>query len=76
MDQVRATIAKIGSTEINAISNNEGLREMWDQKQVLLAEMSRAKKQAADDAAKPYLTQIAELETSYAMMLQLSANPD
>ena len=76
LGRVRTNLSKMRSTEINALATNEGIREMWQQKQDLLAEMNAAKRRAADAAAAPYREVLAQLDASYAVMLQLQATPD
>ena len=68
---VRLSISNIGGSELKAVANNEGMQEMFKQKQALIAEMNTAKRQAADAAAAPYLEAIAELDQMYAMMLTM-----
>lgn len=71
---VRKNISSLGNSEVQLRSNNEGLQELWQQKQQLLAEMNSAKKKAAEEAAKPYLEAIAELDEMYATILALSGS--
>jgi hypothetical protein len=68
---VRLSISNIGGSELKAVADNEGMQEMFKQKQALIAEMNTAKRQAADTAAAPYLEAIAELDQMYAMMLTM-----
>ena len=68
---VRLSISNIGGSELKAVADNEGMQEMFKQKQALIAEMNTAKRQAADAAAAPYLEEIAELDQMYAMMLTM-----
>lgn len=67
--RVRSNIAKLSGSELKAVANDESLRELFAQKQNLTAEMHLAKKVAADNAAKPYLEAIAEIDKMYAMLL-------
>lgn len=71
---VRRTIANIGGSELQVISNDEYMLELFARKQKVLAEMNAAKKKAAEEAAKPYLTEIADLDQQYAMILVLTGD--
>ena len=71
---VRKNISSLGNSEVQLRSNNEGLQELWQQKQQLMAEMNIAKKKAAEEAAKPYLEAIAELDEMYATILALTGS--
>ena len=71
---VRKNISSLGNSEVQLRSNNEGLQELWQQKQQLLAEMNAAKKKAAEEAAKPYLEAIAEVDEMYATILALTGS--
>ena len=71
---VRKNISSLGNSEVQLRSNNEGLQELWQQKQQLLAEMNAAKKKAAEEAAKPYLEAIAEIDEMYATILALTGS--
>ena len=68
---VRKNISNLGNSEVQLRSNNEALQELWQQKQQLLAEMNAAKRKAAEEAAKPYLEAITELDEMYATILAL-----
>jgi hypothetical protein len=68
---VRLSISNIGGSELKAVADNEGMQEMFKQKQALIAEMNTAKRQAADAAAAPYLEAITKLDQMYAMMLTM-----
>lgn len=69
--RVRQNIANAGGSEAMAISTNESLRLLWADKQSLLEEMNRAKKAAAEEAARPYLDLITEVDQQYAFLLQM-----
>ena len=71
---VSKNISSLGNSEVQLRSNNEGLQELWQQKQQLLAEMNAAKKKAAEEAAKPYLEAIAEIDEMYATILALTGS--
>lgn len=68
---VRINVAKLGGSELKAVANNESLQDLFKQKQSLVAEMNQAKKRASDEAAKPYLEAIAEIDRMYGMMLTM-----
>lgn len=68
---VRINLAQAGGSELKAIASNEGLQELFAQKQALIAEMSQAKRAAADAAAQPYLEAIAEVDKMYGMLLTM-----
>jgi hypothetical protein len=69
--RIRKNIAKMGGSEAKAIATNSGLKSLWADKQALLSEMNRAKKEAAEAAARPYLELIAEIDEQYAVLLQM-----
>lgn len=71
VSRIRKNIASMGGSEAKAIATNAGLKELWNDKQALLAEMNQAKKRAAEEAAKPYLELIEEIDLQYAFMLQM-----
>lgn len=71
IDNVRRNIANLGNSELNLRASNESLQELWTQKQQLLTEMNAAKRTAADEAAKPYLEAIHEVDEMYATILAL-----
>jgi hypothetical protein len=71
---VRQNLAKLGGSELAAVASNDYLKDLFEQKQSLMREMNVAKRLAADEAAKPYLETIAEIDRMYAMMLTLLGN--
>jgi len=68
---VRLRIATLGGSEIKAVADNDGLKELFEKRQSLIEEMNAAKRKAADEAAKPYLETIAEVDQMYSMLLTL-----
>ena len=70
VSRIRKNIAEVGGNELKARATNDGLKQLWDDKQLLLAEMNKAKRAAAEDAAKPYLELIKEIDEQYAVLLQ------
>lgn len=73
LEEVRDKLTSIGNSEFEARSNQPLLQEMFDKIQELRDEMNEAKKRASQEAAKPYLEAIAEIEQKYAFMLKLSS---
>ena len=67
----RLSVSNIGGSELKAVAANEGLQELFKQKQALMAEMNHAKRIAAELAARPYLEAIAEVDQMYAMLLAM-----
>ena len=67
--QTRLTVSNIGGSELKAVANNANLQKLFQQKQALIAEMNQAKRQAADEAAKPYLEAIEAVDKTYAFLL-------
>ncbi len=67
----RLSVSNLGGSELKAVATNEGLQELFKQKQALMAEMNVAKRTAADAAAEPYLEAIAEVDNMYAMLLAM-----
>jgi hypothetical protein len=68
---IRAGIAKAGGSELKALATDDGLKELWNDKQTLIAEMNKAKKEAAEKAAEPFIELIKEIDQQYAMLLAL-----
>ena len=62
-----------GGSEVDARENVGGVNELWQEIQELKQQMNIAKKEAAAEAAKPFLEQIEELEETYAFVLKLSS---
>lgn len=69
MRRARANVSKVGGSELKAMATDEGLRELFAQKQALIAEMNAARRRAAEEAAAPYLEAISEIDQMYAMLL-------
>lgn len=69
---IRQHLASSGSTELSIQDGMPGVDEIWKQIQDTRVEMNRAKKEAAEKAAKPFLEKISELEEQYSMILKLS----
>jgi hypothetical protein len=67
---VRLNIASVGGNELKAVASSESLQDLFKQKQALTAEMNIAKRKAMEEAAKPYLEAIHEIDQMYGMMLQ------
>jgi hypothetical protein len=68
---VRISITNSGSSELAALDANEGLKELFEQRQKILKEMNLAKKAAAELAAKPFQDSLAEIDRQYAMILSM-----
>jgi hypothetical protein len=68
--QVRLNLKNLGGSELKAMANNEGLKELFSQRQQLISEMNAAKKRAIAEAAAPYESALQELDQMYSMMLQ------
>ena len=69
--KVRSNLAKLGNSELKAIASDEGLQELFAQKQALLLEMNAARTAAAHAAALPYQEAIKDLDRMYAMLLTM-----
>lgn len=67
----RVYASNLGKSELNAVSKNEQLQELFAQKQALVAEMNQAKRAAADLAAEPYLEVIEEIDQTYSILLKM-----
>ena len=59
-------------SELNFQNESPGLKELWQKAQDIREAMNNAKKAAAARAAEPFLAELEEIETSYALMLKLS----
>lgn len=69
---MRKQLMSAGS-EANALAETGAVQELWGQIQNLKLEMNQAKKEAAEEAAKPYLEAIEKIERRYAMFLKLQS---
>lgn len=67
----RKDILKSGHTEIDIREELADAQELWDQISQLRIQMNEAKRKAADEAAKPFLEKIKELEDEYSLILKL-----
>lgn len=74
VNRIRSAIITGGGSELKAVANDGGLKSLLAEKQRLLSEMNKAKKDAIDAAAEPFLIEIKEIDEQYAMLLQLIAN--
>lgn len=68
--QVRLNLSRLGGNELKAVASNEGMQELFSQRQALISEMNAAKKRAIAQAAEPYEEALKELDQMYSMMLQ------
>lgn len=68
---VRLHLATLGGSEVKAVADNDGLKELFSKRQSLIEEMNAAKRKAVDDAAKPYIEAIAEVDRMYSMLLTM-----
>ncbi len=73
MKNAREHLSENNQSEVALMEELPGAEEMWQQIQDLKLEMNAAKKKAAEEAAKPYLEKLEELEGQYALVLKLSA---
>lgn len=71
IDQARRDLVSSGGSEVDIRQNLPSMTELWDEIQILKAEMNKAKKKASNEAAAPFLEQITELEDQYALALKL-----
>lgn len=70
LSKIRNKIAKNGGSEISEFQTDNDLKELWQSKQELLTAMNKAKKEAAEKAAEPYLNLIRDIDEQYAVLLQ------
>ena len=68
----RNNLARYKDSELNQLNEVETLKDLWEKKQKLVQEMNKAKKLASEEAAKPYLDLIAEIDKQYAMWLNMT----
>lgn len=73
LKDARKHLSKVGQSEIALMEELPGAEDLWKEIQNLKLEMNAAKKKAAEEAAKPYLEKLIELEGQYALVLKLSA---
>lgn len=74
ISKTREMISSMGGSETKAIVDNKSLQKLFQQKQLLLVEMNKAKKEAAELAAIPFLESIKELDEKYSFMLTFLGN--
>lgn len=72
--RVRLNVSSMGGSELKAVASNEGLQDLWKQRQELVAEMNAAKRKALQDAEEPYRETLAEIDRMYGMMLQFAGD--
>lgn len=72
LEKVRKELKDSGRDVLSVLDTNPALEEIMDQIQALRMEMNSAKKKAAEEAAKPFLEQINDLESEYSLILKLS----
>lgn len=73
LQQARADLAAAGKSEFSLHDKFENMTELFKKIQLLREEMNFAKKEAAEQAAKPYLELIEEIQTEYALFIKLSS---
>ena len=73
LNKVRDDISKAGKSELEVLQDLPCAEDIWKQIQELRMQMNEAKRKAAEEAAKPYLKEITELEEQYALVLKLSS---
>jgi len=73
LTDVRNALASFGGSEFDARENSEALKDMWDKLQDLRREMNAAKQKAAEEAAKPYMEAMGEVQRRYAFILKLQS---
>jgi hypothetical protein len=71
LNKTRREIAIHGTSELDVRENLPDAQDLWRQIQNLKKEMNIAKRKAAEEAAKPFMEQIHELEEEYAFVLKL-----
>jgi hypothetical protein len=72
--QVRKQLTESGASEHEVFAEGNGAQALFQQMQDLRAEMNEAKKEAAAQAAIPYMEEMAKLERRYAMLIKLASN--
>ena len=73
IDQARQGLIDSGGSEINIRENLEGASELWNKIQDVKAKMNIAKKAASEEAAKPFLQEIINLEEEYAFIIKITS---
>lgn len=73
LQRVREQLKDLGFSEFASVAENEALQHLFDQRQLLKAEMNVAKREAAAEAAKPYEEALEKIEKQYAMYLKLQS---
>ena len=71
--RVREQLKNLGYSEFASVADNEALQSLFNERQVLKAEMNVAKKEAAAEAAKPCAEALEKIERNYAMYLKLQS---
>jgi tRNA uridine 5-carbamoylmethylation protein Kti12 len=70
----RTMIAELGGSELKAVAGNASLQKLFKQKQELISEMNKAKREASDSAARPYLEAIDDIDNTYSFLLTFIGN--
>lgn len=70
---VRISAFRSGGSELQTLALNDGLREIFVQRQKLIAEMNSAQIKAAKEAAQPFLNALEDLDRQYAMILSMTS---
>jgi hypothetical protein len=73
LEKVRKELMSSSTGEAGALAEEGAARLLWSQIQDLKREMNQAKKEAADEAAKPYLEAIEKIERRYAIVIKLTS---
>ena len=71
LDKTRREIALHGTSELDVREDLSDAQDLWREIQNLKRDMSVAKRNAAEEVAKPYFEKIQELEDEYALILKL-----
>lgn len=70
----RIGAAQNGTNESRAIKTNEGLEELFNRKQALIAEMNNAKVKAIREAVKPFEDELHSIDQQYGMLISMIGN--
>jgi len=72
LSDFRSNLSKLKINEFASVEDQPSLKEMWSRMQELREEMNLAKRNALNEAAKPYMEVIEQIEKRYSVILRLS----
>jgi len=72
LSAIRDQLHKVGTCELFMQNDNEGVRDLWQERQALIAEMTKATAEAVGRIQAEYAQRLRDIDQQYVMYLQLS----